>query len=108
MEEQDLDKISRLIGSITRKHGIDASYSVATYFNNPDLVYSVFTNGKNLSEKLHFNGTNTECIKYLEKIEREGLLPSRDDIVQCINRLEQTLADQKMILQRIEESKNAV
>lgn len=108
MNEDNLDKIGRLISSITRKHGIDAAYSVATYFNNPDLVYSVFINGKNVSEKLHFNGTSTECIKYLEKIERDGLLPSRDEIVQCINRLEQTLADQKMVLKRIEESENVI
>lgn len=105
MEEQDLDKISRLIHSITVKHKLDASFTVATYFGNSDLVYSVIVNGKNPSDKVHFSGTSKECIGKLEQIEAHGILPDKEDVLQCIKRLEKTLADQFEVLQRIEESK---
>ena len=108
MEEQDLDKISRLIHSITLKHKVNASFGVGTYFSNPQLVYHVMVNDGNESEKLHFCGPLDECIAKLEKVERVGLLPSKDSVLESINRLEQNLANQKAVLKRIEESGNVI
>lgn len=105
MEEQDLDKISRLIHSIILKHKINACFQLGTYFNNPKLVYHVIVTGTYEHEKLHFCGALGDCITTLEKVERDGLLPSKDSVLESISRLEQSLANQKSILKRIEESK---
>ena len=103
MNEDNLDKISRLIHSITTKHGYDVTFSISTYFGKADLHYNLMFVHP-MGHRKNYMATNSyDCIMELERIYEHGIITDKEDLLRSIDNLSTVLEQQKQLLTKLEE-----